>query len=75
MKIEYIDEGISSKIIVSSVITAHRRHNRCIDAALLATPVRASTSVGFLFRMTVITGKTPHVLRAYKIICEEERRD
>ncbi|NHB93761.1 hypothetical protein [Photorhabdus cinerea] len=70
MRIKYLDEGAVSKIIVTGFITERRKHNRCIDAALVMTPVRAS-SVGFLLKKTTITGKTAHILRAYKIICRE----
>ncbi|OWO80641.1 hypothetical protein B5C26_17845 [Photorhabdus luminescens] len=73
MKIKYLDEGMVSKIIVTSFITERRKHNRCVDAALVMTPVRAS-SVGFLLKKTVITGKTTHVLRAYKIIFRESEQ-
>ncbi|TDB42084.1 hypothetical protein C5467_24140 [Photorhabdus khanii subsp. guanajuatensis] len=73
MKIKYLDEGTVSKIIVTSFITERRKHNRCVDAALLMVPVRA-WSTGFLLRKTAITGKTTHVLRAYKIICREGER-
>ncbi|MBD2782930.1 hypothetical protein [Xenorhabdus szentirmaii] len=74
MKIDYQRKGSTAQIIITSFITERRKHHRCVDAALLATSVRAS-SVGFIFRRTVITGKASHMNRAYKIICEEERRD
>ncbi|CCW31032.1 conserved hypothetical protein [Xenorhabdus nematophila F1] len=74
MKIDYQNKGSTAQIVIASFITERRKHNRCVDTALLATPVRAS-SVGFIFRRTVITGKANHMRRAYKIICEEERRD
>ncbi|MGV7961995.1 hypothetical protein QPK13_13080 [Photorhabdus tasmaniensis] len=73
MKIEYLDKGSTAQIVIASFITERRRHNRCVDAALLMTPVRAS-SVGFLLRKTTITGKTAHILRAYKILCRESEQ-
>ncbi|KLU13970.1 hypothetical protein AAY47_19110, partial [Xenorhabdus griffiniae] len=45
MKIDYQDKGSTAQIIIASFITERRKHHRCVDAALLATPVRAS-SVG-----------------------------
>lgn len=73
MKIDYQDKGVTAQIVVASFITERRKHNRCVDAALLMVPVRAS-SVGFLLRKTTVTGKTVHVLRAYKIICRESEQ-
>ncbi|MDE9455404.1 hypothetical protein [Xenorhabdus bovienii] len=74
MKIEYLDKGNTAQIVIASFITERRKHNRCVDAALLTIPVRAS-SAGFFFRTTTITGKTTHVMRAYKIICKEADSD
>ncbi|CBJ83105.1 conserved hypothetical protein [Xenorhabdus bovienii str. Jollieti] len=74
MKIEYQDKGSTAQIVISSFITERRKHNRCVDAALLATPVRASSSSVF-FRRTVITGKSNHMMRAYKILCKEADSD
>ncbi|CDG20547.1 conserved protein of unknown function [Xenorhabdus poinarii G6] len=74
MKIEYQNRGSTAVIIIASFITERRKHNRCVDATLLATPVRASSS-GVFFRRTVITGKANHMLRAHKIISVEVNRD
>ncbi|CDG95278.1 conserved hypothetical protein [Xenorhabdus bovienii str. puntauvense] len=74
MKIDYQDKGNTAVIIIASFITERNKHNRCVDASLLTIPVRAS-SVGFFFRTTTITGKTTHVMRAYKIICKEATSD
>ncbi|MDE1487009.1 hypothetical protein KKI90_23190 [Xenorhabdus bovienii] len=74
MKIEYQDKGSTAQIVIASFITERRKHNRCVDAALLATPVRASSS-GVFFRRTVITGKANHMMRAYKILCKEATSD
>ncbi|MBS9438643.1 hypothetical protein EAE91_16260 [Photorhabdus noenieputensis] len=73
MKIEYLDKGNIAQIVIASFITERRKHNRCVDAALLMVPVRA-WSTGFLLRKTTITGKTAHILRAYKIICREKEQ-
>ncbi|WP_038214116.1 hypothetical protein [Xenorhabdus bovienii] len=74
MRIEYLDKGNTAQIVIASFITERRKHNRCVNAALLATPVRAS-SFGMFFRRTVITGKANHMIRAYKIICKEADSD
>ncbi|MGJ0627924.1 hypothetical protein [Xenorhabdus bovienii] len=74
MRIEYLDKGNTAQIVIASFITERSKHNRCVDAALLATPVRASSS-GVFFRRTVITGKANHMIRAYKTICKEADRD
>ncbi|WP_448512321.1 hypothetical protein [Photorhabdus laumondii] len=71
MRIGYFDH--TEQIVVTSFITERRKHNRCIDAALLIVPVRA-WSTGFLLRKTTITGKTVHVLQAYRIICRESEQ-
>ncbi|WP_340622448.1 hypothetical protein [Xenorhabdus siamensis] len=74
MKIDYQDKGSTAQIIIASFITERRLHNRCVDAALLATPVHAY-SAGFFFKKTILTGKVNHMMRAYKIICMEAGRD
>ncbi|CDH03162.1 hypothetical protein [Xenorhabdus bovienii] len=74
MRIEYLDKGNTAQIVIASFITERSKHNRCVDAALLATPVRASSS-GVFFRRTVITGKANHMIRAYKTICKEADSD
>jgi hypothetical protein len=74
MKIDYQNKGATAQIILTSLITERRLHNRCVDSVLLATPVRVS-SAGVLFRKTTITVKANHMIRAFKIICAEVGRD
>ncbi|HBY1076679.1 TPA: hypothetical protein MIP69_20850 [Klebsiella pneumoniae] len=74
MKIEFNDQGSDSVITLTSTVFEFRLHNRVVDTALFLAPsVRAKRS-GFFVLKTVITGKTSHVLRAYKAIKAEESR-
>lgn len=74
MKIEFNDQGSDSVITLTSTVFEFRLHNRSVDTALFLAPsVRAKRS-GFFVLKTVITGKTPHVLRAYKAIKAEASR-
>lgn len=71
MKIEFNDQGSDSVITLTSTVFEFRLHNRVVDTALFLAPsVRAKRS-GFFVLKTVITGKTAHVLRAYKAIKAE----
>ena len=73
MKIEYDDHGVTATLTLTSWVLWVGQHNRCVDAALLRTGVRA-TSKGLISRKTKITGRTAHVMRAYKITLEESSR-
>lgn len=68
MKIEFYDDGFNAITTITSTVFEFRLHNRAVDTALFLAPsVRAKRS-GFFVLKTVITGKTAHVLRAYKAI-------
>ncbi|EOW0915811.1 MULTISPECIES: hypothetical protein [Klebsiella pneumoniae complex] len=74
MKIEFNDQGSDSVVTLTSTVFEFRLHNRAVDTALFLAPsVRAKRS-GFFVLKTVITGKTSHVLRAYKAIKAEASR-
>ncbi|HCQ6603804.1 TPA: hypothetical protein OL799_005177 [Klebsiella pneumoniae] len=74
MKIEFNDQGSDSVITLTSTVFEFRLHNRAVDTALFLAPsVRAKRS-GFFVLKTIITGKTAHVLRAYKAIKAEASR-
>ncbi|GKJ93512.1 hypothetical protein Q6277_22450 [Klebsiella quasipneumoniae] len=74
MKIEFNDQGSDSVITLTSTVFEFRLHNRVVDTALFLAPsVRAKRS-GFFILKTVITGKTSHVLSAYKAIKAEASR-
>ncbi len=66
MNISYLDQGAVATVTITSSIFEFRKHNRCVDAALLTFNVRASRS-GIFFMKSVISGKTPAVMRAYKL--------
>lgn len=71
MKIEFNDKGVIATATITSTVFEFRLHNRAVDTALFLAPsVRAKRS-GFFVLKTVITGKTSHVLRAYKVIKAE----
>ncbi|ENK2735671.1 hypothetical protein AB3C09_000011 [Klebsiella variicola] len=74
MKIEFNDKGVIATATITSTVFEFRLHNRAVDTALFLAPsVRAKRS-GFFVLKTVITGKTSHVLRAYKAIKVEASR-
>ncbi|EOV6195450.1 hypothetical protein ACN94K_002555 [Klebsiella quasipneumoniae] len=74
MKIEFYDDGFNAITTITSTVFEFRLHNRAVDTALFLAPsIRAKRS-GFSVLKTVITGKTSHVLRAYKAIKAEASR-
>ncbi|HHL0157635.1 hypothetical protein [Klebsiella quasipneumoniae] len=74
MKIEFNDKGVIATATITSTVFEFRLHNRAVDTALFLAPsVRAKRS-GFFVLKTIITGKTSHVLRAYKAIKAEASR-
>ncbi|PCM59936.1 hypothetical protein [Klebsiella quasipneumoniae] len=74
MKIEFNDKVVIATATITSTVFEFRLHNRVVDTALFLAPsVRAKRS-GFFVLKTVITGKTSHVLRAYKAIKAEASR-
>lgn len=74
MKIEFNDKGVIATTTITSTVFEFLFHNRVVDTALFLAPsVRAKRS-GFFVLKTVITGKTSHVLRAYKAIKAEASR-
>ncbi|HBZ7527815.1 TPA: hypothetical protein MM130_003297 [Klebsiella quasipneumoniae subsp. similipneumoniae] len=74
MNIEFNDQGSVSVITVTSTIFEFRRHNRAIDVALLLTPEITCQRSGIFFMKTILSGKTYHVLRAYKHLLREAKR-
>lgn len=74
MKIEFNDKCVIATATITSTVFECRLHNRAVDTVLFLVPsVRAKRS-GFFILKTVITGKTSHVLRAYKAIKAEASR-
>jgi len=73
MQIDYQIHGITATLTLTSWLPMVRQHNRCVDAALLHSDVRA-TSTGIIRRTTLITGRTPKVMRAYKVVVKELER-
>ncbi|HDE1454130.1 TPA: hypothetical protein PCI24_001512 [Klebsiella pneumoniae] len=74
MKIEFNDQGSDSVITLTSTVFEFRLHNRVVDTALFLAPSVHAKRSGFFVLKTVITGKTSHVLRAYKAIKAEASR-
>ncbi|MFP4864143.1 hypothetical protein ACLFLC_14665 [Providencia rettgeri] len=73
MKLNYFDGGAVAKITVTSNLFQYKKHRRVVDAMLLKTNVAASTKRGLVIK-TVITGKSSHVLRAYKVAVAEANK-
>lgn len=74
MKIEFNDQGSDSVITLTSTVFEFRLHNRIVDTALFLDPSFRAKRSGFFVLKTIITGKTSHVLRAYKAIKAEASR-
>ncbi|MBC4065300.1 MULTISPECIES: hypothetical protein [Klebsiella pneumoniae complex] len=74
MKIEFNDKGVIATATITSTVFEFRLHNRAVDTALFLAPSVLAKRSGFFVLKTVITGKTSHVLRAYKAIKAEASR-
>lgn len=73
MKIDYQDRGVIATLTITSTVFEFRRHNRVVDTALFLTNATAKHA-GFFLMKTVISGRTPVVMRAYKIALQEMSR-
>lgn len=71
MKIEFKDYGAEAAVIITSTVFEFRKHNKVVDTALFLTPEVTSCSSGLFIIKTVISGKTPHASRAYRIALQE----
>ncbi|MFB5952134.1 hypothetical protein [Klebsiella pasteurii] len=74
MKIEFIDKGVIATVTITSTVFEFRLHNRAVDTALFLAPSIQAKRSGFFILKTVISGKTSHVLRAYKALEAEASR-
>lgn len=74
MKFDYQDHGVVASLTITSTVFEFSKHNRAVDAALLSTQWLNLDSKGYLFMKSVITGKTPAVMRAYKVAAREAER-
>lgn len=73
MKFEFKLSGVIASLTITSTVFEFRKHNRIVDSALLASDVRAKRT-GFFLMSSVISGKTPAVMRAYKVAQREASR-
>lgn len=74
MKIEINDKGETATATITSTVFEFRKHNRAVDTALFLAPSVRHNSSGFFILKTVISGKTSHVLRAYRALQAEASR-
>lgn len=74
MKIEFNDQGSTATLTIISTVFEFRRHNLAVDTALFLAPSVRHNSSGFFILKTEISGKTSHVLRAYKALRSEALR-
>ncbi|EIW3593915.1 TPA: hypothetical protein G9F11_002922 [Salmonella enterica] len=74
MKIEFQDYGAVANIVITSTVFEFRKHNRVVDAVLFLTPEVVSKNSGFFIMKSVLSGKTPHASRAYRIAQQEAKR-
>lgn len=73
MKIDYQDHGMTASLTITSSVFEFRKHNRVVDTALFLTSVTARHT-GFFIMKSALTGKTPVVMRAYKVALQEMAR-
>ncbi|EJK8887018.1 hypothetical protein ACOIPX_005047 [Salmonella enterica] len=74
MKIEYQDYGAVANIVITSTVFEFRKHNRVVDTVLFQAPEVVSKNSGFFIMKSVLSGKAPHALRAYRIAQQEAKR-
>ncbi|HHT2141938.1 TPA: hypothetical protein ACTYR0_003384 [Klebsiella michiganensis] len=74
MKIEFNDQGSTATLTIISTVFEFRRHNLAVDTVLFLAPSVRHNSSGFFILKTEISGKTSHVLRAYKALRSEALR-
>lgn len=74
MRIEFDDHGAIATATITSTVFEFRKHNRAVDTALFLAPSVRHNSNGFFILKTVISGKTSHVLRAYRALQSEASR-
>ncbi|KGT91271.1 hypothetical protein NG99_17050 [Erwinia typographi] len=74
MKFNYQDHGAVASLTITSTAFEFRRHNRAVDAALLSTSSLISERKGCFFMKSVLTGRTPEMMRAYKVAGREAAR-
>lgn len=70
MKIDYQDHGVTASLTITSSVFEFRKHNRVVDTALFLTNVIAKHT-GFFIIRSVLTGKTPVLMLAYKVALRE----
>lgn len=66
MKFKYEDMGAIAKMTITSKAIELQKHNRVVGAALLSADVTAKSN-GLLIIKSIISGKPPAVLQAYKV--------
>ncbi|EIP3425396.1 hypothetical protein LSE82_004178 [Salmonella enterica] len=74
MKIEFQDNGTLANVVITSTVFELRKHNRVVDTVLFLTPEVVSKNSGFFIMKSVLSGKVPHALRAYRIAQQEAMR-
>jgi len=73
MKFEYKLSGVLASLTITSTVFEFRKHNRIVDSALLSADLRARRT-GFFLLSSVISGRTPAVIRTYKVVIKELER-
>jgi hypothetical protein len=74
MKIDYQDFGAVANVTITSTVFEFRKHNRVADTTLFLVPEVVSEHRGFFIMKTVISGKSRHALRAYRVAVREAGR-
>ncbi|EPA5483745.1 hypothetical protein ACQ4DA_004047 [Escherichia coli] len=71
MNIEFYERNGTAVITISCWFWEFRRYWRVVDAALFVAPDAIHESSGSILMITVITGKTVPMLRAFKVAKQE----
>ncbi|WP_413535026.1 hypothetical protein [Rahnella inusitata] len=74
MKCEYKISGVLASLTITSTVFEFRKHNRIVDAVLLSPAAVRAKRTGFFLMTSVISGRTPAVMRAYKVAQREYAR-
>lgn len=74
MKFDYQECSAVASLTITSTAFEFRAHNRAVDAALLSTSNLIVKRKGCFFMKSVLSGRTPEVMRAYKMAGREAAR-
>lgn len=74
MKFNYQDDGTVASLTITRTAFEFRTHNRAVDAVLLSTTNLITERKDYFFMKSVLSGRTPGVMKAYKAAMRETAR-